>query len=483
MTGAEAAFWAFLVSAFVYGFISIREARHIHTVNGFFHDSRLTKNALSYTAANITLGTGLIYIASAIGSLGALFLLSPLMMLAGYRTLAAFLRSQAPEDLFADNMIKGLSQSIDVAMDRDSGFARAFTVVITAVFALVLAFEIFASAKLLASLMFLTPGPRHEVFVGSAVFAVALLYTLWGGYRAVQTTDLAQLVLIGILIATLWIVLARAIPIADTTHGPAPLIPPITRDVIMGAIAAALGAFTTQFYSLLNLCAATQQNETETRSALLRKIGLYTFVALSILVIGALWLSVSKDLPFALLNASIQHHVKGSNPTDLLLSVIMMLGMSAVLFSTVDTLIVSLTRFSYSNLFNRNAKDDTHNSPELRVVRLSMLALGPSVFALLALVWYRQPELFGLLLAIVSGNDVLVPLLVLLVLLHKRGRMKSLKGPRGIPLFWPFFLLFALAVVSAVVFSLLHLPYTRYVGPLGFLLSAGLAIVILKRKT
>lgn len=481
MTGADAAFWTFVGLAFLFGYLAMREAPRIRSVHAFFHDSRVSRNVLSYTAANITLGTGLAYILSAIGNLGALFLIAPVTMLLGYFALSRFLTTCASEDLFSDNLVKGLSSSIDMALSKKAHFAAVFSVILTVVFALILAFEIFASSKLLSSLMFAAPTVKHEIFAGSAVFMVALLYSLWGGFKAVQTTDQWQLCLIGLLFVALVVIFYNVPAPTEPAAGLSPLIPPITPHLIFATIAAGLAAFTTQFYSILNLCAASQQARTERRTLFVR-IGMWTFLFLALLTGGALFISATKGVPFALLNNAILGHVTGATGGDIAYSVVLMLGMASVLFSTVDTIIVSVAQFSYSNIFCRDASDNTDNPVELRRVRIAMLTLGPVVFAVLALAWFCQPTIFGLLLGIVSGNDVLAPLLVLLVLLHKKNLLGNLRGPLGIPLYWLFVLLFLAAVACAVSFSLLRLPYTQYVGPAAFVASSLVAVIIFRRK-
>jgi hypothetical protein len=93
-----------------------------------------------------------------------------------------------------------------------------------------------------------------------------------------------------------------------------------------------------------------------------------------------------------------------------------------------------------------------------------------------------QPDIYQLLLSIVSGNDVLTPLLALMIVLHKKQMVAKLKGPFGVPLFWIFVLLFLMATAASLVFSLKHYPYVPYIGPAAFLLSSATACWIYKRK-
>ena len=72
MNGTEAAFWAFMGSAFLFGYLSMREARHVKSVHAFFYDNRVSLNVLSYMAANITLGTGAVsYLTESIHGAGS----------------------------------------------------------------------------------------------------------------------------------------------------------------------------------------------------------------------------------------------------------------------------------------------------------------------------------------------------------------------------------------------------------------------------
>jgi hypothetical protein len=231
----------------------------------------------------------------------------------------------------------------------------------------------------------------------------------------------------------------------------------------------------------MNLCAATHQDK-QGRPRLFIRIGQYTFVLLMTLVVGALVVSVTKGVPYAALLAAVETHTAGGGMLDICFAFTLMAGMAAVIFSTVDTLLVSLTQFAYSNLWGRSTNDKAEAPEALRLVRLNMAVLGPILFLLLTAIWVRQPDIFGLLLAITTGNDVLLPLLVLLVLLHKRNRLEALSGPFGFPLFWLFFLLYIISAVLAIALVLLHSPYVRYIGPVFFLVASVAALVILRRK-
>lgn len=481
MTGATAAFWAFLVMIGLLGYRSMRQAERVKSVCSFFYDNDLKGNVLSYTAANITLGTGLIYILSATGSIGVFFLLAPLMTLLGYLALAKLCKYADDDRLFKDNLVKELSIAIDRKLGGKMRFAFVYSVVLVVVFSLLLAFEVFASAKIISSIVFYEPSVRNEIFIGTIIFMVALVYTLWGGFKAVKSTDRVQvffmfLMLLG-LVLVFFISKSSNVPCVKES-----IVPVLDVSLIFSIVAAGIAAFTTQFYSILNLCAASQQKRAE-RCVLFKRIGKWTFAALGVVVIGAIAVHATKGNPYDILIAEVQLHAKGVRISDAAYSVILLLGMSSVLFSTIDSLIVSITQVAYSNLWGEAADDEAKDFRKLRVVRIAMIAFGPISFAILCFIWYLDPNIFQLLLGVTSGNDVLAPLMIMLIILYKKNRLGNLRGPRNFPLYLIFIALFGLAFVLSVVFFLNNLHWNQYIGPPMFVISSGIALWIVKRRS
>ena len=482
ITGSTISFWSFILFATLCGYISIRKSKQIASIKEFFHDGKINKNAISYTAANITLGTGVIYILVSISNLGALFLIAPIMLFLGYISLSEFYKRYVNDQLCNDDIISDISQEIDTEFVRKKYFGATFSLILIFSYILILCYEIFVSSHFLALMMFKTPTTIHEVFAGSSVFFVALLYTLWGGYKGVQTTDVAQFVFVIILLFVGSVSFYYTAP--DTqSHTPERLLPSLSFEIIFAVISVGITAFATQYYSIMTICATTQQERSANKRKLLRKIGLFSFIILISIVIGSLVVSYFKGNPYDLLIRNMTDILYGTTIKDYVVSSVLMLGFASIIFSTVDTLLLSLGQMAYSNILNRNTNNSKCPMSELRTVRLGMIIIFPFIYSLLAIIWYTQPDKFNLLIAFTSGNNVLMPLLCLSIYLCYKGRLSAFKCGKYPPLFWCFFLLYFVSAICSFIFTIAETNYAIYISPANFLIGCAFAVIILRRKT
>ncbi len=472
---------AFFCLVFLFGVIAARQSKKVRSVYDFFHSEKLSLNALSYIAANLTLGTGVAYIFSAVSILKSYFFVAPVCMLLGYICLSLIFEKLGDESLFRDNWIKGLSEGIDESLGKSSHFQMGYSAVLCLVFLLVLAFEIFASSKLLSHTLFNDPSTIDEAIVGGCVFSVVLLYCVLSGYKAVLETDRLQFVFILLLLAVIFVISGKSDQITLSPIHDAFSFPELPLALIAGVVSSGLAAFNTQFYSVLNLSAASQQSEAKKRRKLFLSIGVGSFLIISFWVFIANWMSASGIKPSEDLAESIALSREASGVVGRVIFFVLVGGLFSILFSTVDTLIVSITQLAYSNFAGRDSSDRSSGIRDLKNVRLSMVTIGPVIFTSLAACWFLKPDLYNLLLSIVSGTDVLVPMIVLLFILNKRRELSKLRMLNQSVLLI-FLLLFITAVASSITLTFAGLWHARLVGPLFFALSSILATIVVFRK-
>jgi hypothetical protein len=157
--------------------------------------------------------------------------------------------------------------------------------------------------------------------------------------------------------------------------------------------------------------------------------------------------------------------------------------MGAMIMSTVDTMMITITQSGFEGFFKGNSKSEDTNNRQLRKVRLGMLGIFVPVFAVLAWWWYANPNTFNLIFAVASPCEALAPMIVCLLLLSKRGDVSPILRPavgklRYLELFYA--LLF-FTLVGAFIALCLHWKWSRGVGFFAFLISTLLSWVVLRQ--
>jgi len=253
MTPIELNLILFAIAIVAFAWVGFSSSRKEASANEYFHDSSLRKNVVSLTATNITLGTGVVYLISGAQQNGLLMLLPVLCVGAGYWLLAEFLeRATVVSARTGKNYLASIDIEISRATGKPSHFAKAVSFSLVAVFVLLLAFEIFASAKVIAPFLFKTQSLSAEIFLTIVIFCITVLYALLGGVRAVFGVDILQVPLICLFLPTFVI---AAIP--EWNH-PKDFVVQLSstmkmdQAVLVGVSIACINSLATQFYSLLN---------------------------------------------------------------------------------------------------------------------------------------------------------------------------------------------------------------------------------------
>lgn len=409
----------------VFTLIAVREVRGVRSPRDYFHDSRLRPAVWSYAAANISLGTGLAYALSGGQQLGFWMLLPLAGLLAGYLTLAWLCSRMGQSTLKAPDVLRGFTEEIAQETGRSSILAPTVVLSLSLVYSIALAFELFISSRLLCSVLFGHNELWWTLGTSWVVFGFVLAWCTASGIRGVYATDRLQ------IIAT-YILVILVLLVAISTHFTR-LPPALGHDghsalpswaVIWTVATATVMAFATQLYNILNYGAISQIEERVVVARMLRRVGILTFMAtLGIVFAGALYRSDDTHLGDPLSSLLRDYHALRANNQALswILPVVVLPGVLAVLFSTLDSLVINTTRFIYDLFPGRSSKSELGSDEkayELRKARQLTVAVYAVVFILLTTMHFLTPNYFRLLLSVFAGAPAFAPLLAAILFLQ-----------------------------------------------------------------
>lgn len=482
MTPVEFNLILFLLAVCAFAWIGFSASRKETSAHDYFHHDDLRKNVVSLTATNITLGTGLVYLISGAQQNGLLMLLPVLCVGVGYWLLAVFLERVTLVSLrTGKNFLASIDSQITQTTGRPSWFAKTASGSLVFVFTLLLAFEIFASAKVISPFLFRTPTVQAEAIISISIFCITVLYSLLGGVRAMFGVDVIQVPLICLFLPAFFftaipdlnqpsVVLSRLVSTLKTDP-----------NVLMAVAIACINSVATQFYSILNW-GAVSNVELAHQQKLLKRVGWLTAGVLVVFVLigllhppgasGNTW----QDL--------IQHYSELSSQTTVkafALSAIIMLGMASILLTTTDAVVVNCILFWYDNLAGGDSKAKESNRAQLRKIRLIGLVTFSACFGVLMCINYFQPDPFYLLLSMAGGVVVFAPMIVTAGYLASRGDSLRLFTPKIVSL---YVALFMASGVADVVLLSRKSPLVAYVGFAAFVAASliSLSVILLSRR-
>jgi len=469
----EGNFNAFIVASLLFLLIAVYTGRSISSVKEYFHRTGDIDWFLSLSAANITLGTGVVYYLSSSGRFGWLMLLSPLMVLTGYLLFARLLtKRQNLQSSTEGNFLKWIDAQIVPLPDsrfRRVSFFPTLSLVLT--FILILAYEIYASATIFSQILFKASDSQTTIFLAALIAVITMIYALWGGVVAVLKTDRIQI--IGVVAVIFLLIYATFVKVSDPAYQFSATLLPNSSEIFWGVSAAICGAIATQFYSLLNWGAVSNFPTGHCPSKTLRATGISTFILLGALVLVGLYAGGGHagvsfkslvDAPFL------------ASPG--MLTYALVAGMVCIVFSTADSLMIQITMFTYDNLLGRNSMSDTTSLPSVRNLRL--LALGTFTLALSAVIVFiaTQQDLLYLLFAVAGGIIVYAPFMFIALVIAKNP--KALSALEGLPSFG-FFALFLLAFAANIGALIFKPELTAMVVTLSFVVASMGAFLLYKR--
>lgn len=407
----------------VFAWVAMRGRRSISSVAGFFHSPVPRKNLASLVASNITIGTGLGYLLVGGRQNGLAMLLAPVGVLIGYLVLERLTRREFVHVLSADhNFFVGADALISSARGgRPSRLSPLVLAPLLSVFLLLFAYELFVSSQVIAGLMFNDAGIRGEVVVVTALFLFSLVLTVRGGIHAVFETDTVQLVgIVGFLLA-----LVAGVYFSEAPQ-PAERKVHVDLQVLATVLLALVSAVATQIYSLLNFQIVSNLDQAKKRRAVLRRASLLIAAMLAVVVaVGAMGgIAWERGLSSGIseLFAPMQTHSLGRVVLGMLI-----IGGTSIVVSTADSLMLTLTMFTYENFLAGRSNQATDPRQEIGLARKLMTVLFLAAFSVLSVMYYLRPDVFFLLLAIGTGAAVFAPLIVVIgVMSGSPGRLEVL---------------------------------------------------------
>lgn len=460
----------FAVLVVVFAAFGFAAAGRQRSAKDYFHDAGLRRNVVSLTATNITLGTGLVYLVTGAQHNGVLMLLIPLMVFLGYYLQALFLeKATSARVRRGKNILASLDDQIREATGAASPFARTVSGSLVLVYVLVLAFEIFASSKVVAPFLFRTPSVTAEIALSVVIFCITILYTILGGVRAIFNVDIVQVPLICIFLPVLvWTSIPDGLKPSEVAERLSANVK-LDAAVLVGVAIACMNAITTQFYSLINW-GAVSHVELANQQRLLKWVGATTAVVLTVFVAvgllhpvqhgGQVWQEIAREY---------SQLVLGSNLRAYVLSGILLCGMASVLLTTTDAVVMTCIMFWYDNVARGDSTSGKEDILELKRIRRIGATTFTVCFAILMAINYWQPDPFYLLLSMAGGVVVFAPMIATAGYLSSRG------DALGVFSRWVVYLYFVVFILSGVADTVLlsrKSPWVSYVGLVAFALSS-----------
>lgn len=412
----------------IFALIGFIAARREQSVGTYFHHESLHKNVVSLIATNITLGTGLVYLVTGAQQNGLLMLIVPIMVWVGYRLQAHVLEKMTAVRVRSGrNILAALNEQIARDTGAPTPFAKAISISLVSVFILVLAFEIFASSKVIAPFLFASPTISAEVSLSMIIFAITIAYAILGGVRAIFGVDVIQVPLVLIFLPTLFITSI------SNWDGPSAVVQQLVgtwkfnAGVVTAMSVACFSALATQFYSILNW-GAVSNVDVANQESLLHRVGLGTAIILSVFVlVGLLHPAPPGSQVWQHIASSYQLFTTGSSLVAYCVSAILMLGMAAILLTTTDAVVVNAILFWYDNVAGGNSRASHADSVELKRIRRIGFFAFVCCFTVLAALNYWQPDPFYFLLSMAGGVSVFAPMIAVALFLSSRGSLAVLR--------------------------------------------------------
>lgn len=398
-------FSALIVSAALYGAIAYWKSRDIKTISDFFHISDSNRGAFSLAAGNLTLGTGLVYIASLAQKQAIFALVAPIGVLAGYLLLSRLV-SVLP--------IEENTEQHDVLdfIRRDSGgliLYKSISLLIALTYIVLIPLEIYVSSTLFASIFASENTELMAPLFGITIFAVVIAYSALGGLRGVVATDFIQL---GFMVIMILILFSGAAYFSDASGDVSiSLLPSVdTKSLILVAASTFFTAVATQFYNVINITVGNSF-DSKKQQGLYKQAGIILFcVMVALVAVGAFATNIGQsnfgsiDILLGKLGA-----IEGSLGSWLVFFIVF--GMVAVLISSADSGFVAISHMAYEKVAGKSLRNMGSGSALLKVRLLYVIALN--AFAAIPLIYIFQikPNIIDVIVTAISPLTISAPLM------------------------------------------------------------------------
>lgn len=479
MTAIELSIYLFGIVVVIFAIIGFTASRRQKTLKDYFHDDNLFKNVVSLSATDITLGTGLVYLVTGAQHNGFLMLILPFMLWLGYFLQGEFIEKATSISLrTGKNIIDSIDAQISKLAAQKSPFARVVSSSLIVVFVLVLAFEIFASSKVIAPFLFTSVNVKAEITLSVIIFVITVVYTILGGITAVFRVDALQVPLILLFLPVLILITVPDLSSSDLIMQRVRATIKFDNATIAAIIIASMNSITTQFYSLLNWGAISHLDPPR-QKRMLRWVGFSSgLVFLIFIVVGLLhpvdpgkqvWVDITEK--FSSLVAQ-----KGF--LTYLFSGILILGLSSILLTTTDAVVITTIMFWYDNITKGNSKNTKHAPKELRKIRKIGALTFTLCFGVLMLLNYLQPDPFYFLLSLAGGVVVFAPMIVTAGYLSSKADSLKIFTSKVV---YTYFSLFLLSGTLNIIMLAVKSPTVAYIGVFAFSLSMLYSFFLISR--
>ncbi|EDM30727.1 hypothetical protein RTM1035_05868 [Roseovarius sp. TM1035] len=275
--------------------------------------------------------------------LGALA--GPLGVLVGFALLA---KLEGVISLYKDN--SGVApRNYANFLSNTSHFTKisfVFNLVRLLVFMCLIAFEIWLSSKYLSAIFGF--GPDGALVYASATIlgCMAIGYSVIGGFPAALKTDYVQAFTVLLLILFLLFAGFSQPGLQQSQTSIATLLestPATTLPWLLATLAVFATAVATQFYNIINTSASRNRSSEENNSSFLVVGFLQATVIFLILIIGVVFSSNQGGQDLV---AFFGQQASGTSMLDGVLAALILIGLTSIIFTTVDSAIVSLAQLS-----------------------------------------------------------------------------------------------------------------------------------------
>ncbi len=108
------------------------------------------------------------------------------------------------------------------------------------------------------------------------------------------------------------------------------------------------------------------------------------------------------------------------------LAFFLIVGFASIVFSTIDTVMITIGMFNYDNIKNKNSKLKDPNYNEVNNIRLKNLLFFVVLLLLLGIFYFYLPDKFYLLLGLGSPVAILAPMIYLAGKLSRKNQLAKL---------------------------------------------------------
>lgn len=406
-------------------------------------------NVVGLVTANITAGTGFVYLLLNGAKNGLLACLLPFALLMGYRVLGRLL-DNVPDRLLKPNFLQGISNEIALVTGSKSNLPVVLIVPLLVTFLLLLGFEMFATSQLLSALMDVNATVSNQALVALTLFITTVAVVFWGG-EVTYKTDRIQAVFIVSCVFAMGALAVFGWSQYPQQHADAFAVK-MEPTVLASLVFAAVAAFNTQLYSILNWNAVANASSAK-RTWVLQTTGNWlSLFVLTVLFIGASMPRVWEG-GFQAGLSGLMHGIPSS--VALVLSSILVVGTTAIVLTTTQGVTLAISAFITELLTT-----SSYASREPRLIgRLLYVGVLAAVLGILGLLFFLRPDLFFFLLAIVSGAETMVPLIVLMMVLARRRQALCVLSNRNLRFYFALFVVAIVLNLALTTHSPTFVPY------------------------